>query len=186
MRQTNGADIIRTERLCLRPLQLEDTEALYRFASNREHTRYMIYYPHASIEETRTFVEHAAEQWSSPKPEGLEFAVLSEGELIGTVSLYFEGEPGEAELAWLLAPEACGKGYATEAAMALMKYAAEVWRADRIIACCDSRNLASARVMERIGLTLEDAARTREYPKTGEISGELLYAKGIDFLTLNC
>ena len=46
----------------------------------------------------------------------------------------------------------------------------------RLVAHCDARNRPSARLMERLGMTLEDAEGERTYPKTGETARELCYA----------
>ena len=58
----------------------------------------------------------------------------------------------------------------------LIAFAREELGLTRLVAHCDARNLASARVMEAIGLTLEDDAGHRLYPKTGEEARELTYS----------
>ena len=70
-----------------------------------------------------------------------------------------------------------GKGYATEAAKALMDHAFEVLNAERVQAHCDSRNRASEKIMIKLGMTMVDDTGTRYYPKTGVSSKEYLYAK---------
>jgi RimJ/RimL family protein N-acetyltransferase len=65
-----------------------------------------------------------------------------------------EGWPG-FELAWTLARRFWGNGYATEGARAALAHAFEVWRKDRVISLISPRNLASIRVAERIGETLQ-------------------------------
>lgn len=60
----------------------------------------------------------------------------------------------EVGLYWALAPEARGRGYATEAARALAGWALEHLGLARIVATTEHDNLASVRVMERLGMTL--------------------------------
>ena len=59
------------------------------------------------------------------------------------------------ELAWVFLPSLWGRGYATEAALAARDYGFRVVRFDRIVSVVDPDNLASRRVAEKVGLTLE-------------------------------
>ena len=54
---------LRTERLLLRPLNVLDLWTVYEYASDIENTKYMIYFPHKSIEETRHFLECISAEW---------------------------------------------------------------------------------------------------------------------------
>lgn len=60
----------------------------------------------------------------------------------------------EVGLYWMLAPSARGRGYATEAAAALIDWAFEHLVLERIVATTDHDNVASVRVMERLGMTI--------------------------------
>jgi len=75
------------------------------------------------------------------------------------------------ELAWKLLPRWWGNGYATEGAAAALAYAFTVWKKDRIISLIHPENLASIRVAERLGESLQ--GRT-------EIMGEERLVYGID------
>lgn len=73
------------------------------------------------------------------------------GAFLGRVgSLQPPGYPG-FEIAWALAPEARGRGYAEEAARAAIGWSFERFRLDRIISLIHPRNSASQRVARRIG-----------------------------------
>jgi RimJ/RimL family protein N-acetyltransferase len=61
-----------------------------------------------------------------------------------------KGWPG-LEIGWALAPAACGRGYATEAARAAARWAFDRFAPDRIVSIIDPRNIASQRVAERLG-----------------------------------
>ncbi|MBQ9767112.1 MAG: GNAT family N-acetyltransferase [Lachnospiraceae bacterium] len=151
-----------TERLVLRPLGREDMEAFYEYASDAEYTKYMVYYPHRSKERTKTFLEQVEAEWRKEVPQFYEFAVLLSGEHIGTATLYLEGE-GVGELAWMLHPKYLHRGFATEAAKAVKEFAESVLHLKLLTACCDSRNKASAAVMERLGMNFV-CERERVYP----------------------
>jgi len=85
----------------------------------------------------------------------------------GTVvgDLGFRGPPddgGTIELGYSVIPSRRGRGYATEAASALVRWAASQPRVDVIVAGCDPNNVPSVRTLERVG-----------FRRTGEANGEI-------------
>ncbi len=174
---TKRAVRIQTKRLLLRPLDIADLETAYPYSTDPEITRYMMFYPHGSMEETRKFLEGVTAEWKNDEPENYEFAVMLGETHIGSVSLYvLDEERKTGELAWMLVKKYQGQGYATEAARALLEYAAQKLGMTKIIAQCDARNTASRRVMEKLGMKLLDSDGIRVYPQTGEEAKELTYA----------
>ena len=75
----------------------------------------------------------------------------STGKLIGTVGLWNSTPWPELELGYWLFNEMQGKGYATEAGLAIKKYALEVLKRDSLVSYIDPKNEASARVAKKIG-----------------------------------
>ena len=65
------------------------------------------------------------------------------------------------DVGWFIDPNCQGKGYATEAALAIVQWVKEQLPYTELFACCDARNPASARVMERIGMHCIDANGSR-------------------------
>jgi len=143
---------IRTERLVLRPVTMEYLHSTHAYASDLENTRLMMFLPYASIEETRSAIRESMAQWRMEKPHHREFVILKDGEHIGSVTLYFLDDRSEGELGWILNRKFWGQGYVSEAAGAILKYAKEQCAVRRVIACCDSENLPSRRVMEKLGM----------------------------------
>ncbi len=166
--------LITTERLEIRPIEKDDCEAVHRYAGDPS-IDMMMFLPNETIEETEKFVEFAVSEWAKDEPEDMEFVVLLNGEIIGGVNLESVAA-GIYEIGWTIRQDRRGKGYATEAAKALVDYAFEELHAEKIQAHCDSRNQASEKVMRKIGMILVDDKGTRYYPKTGVSSGEYLYA----------
>ena len=68
------------------------------------------------------------------------------------------------------------KGFATEAANALVVYAFNTLKIEKITAHCDSKNVASENVMKKLHMKLASDNGTRYYPQTGVTSGEYLYS----------
>lgn len=71
------------------------------------------------------------------------------------------------EIAWRLAPEVWGKGYATEAARATLDYGFETLSMPEILAWTVPHNAASRRVMEKLGMT-HDPSEDFDHPRLPE------------------
>lgn len=77
------------------------------------------------------------------------------GRLVGRVGFHQpEGWP-DFELGWTMGRASWGKGYAPEAARACLDYAFDVMKRDHVISLIDPNNIASIRVAEKIGETVE-------------------------------
>lgn len=166
--------IIKTERLLLRPLELNDLETVHLYASNREITRYMMNLPNDTIDESKKFIEDAVTEWNKTSADFYEYAVILDDYQIGGVCLYLTEDRKQGELGWILNPDFHGNGYASEAAKAITELA-EHLGLEAVFARCDSRNKASEKVMQRLGMSLEYADGTRYYEKKNETAGELKY-----------
>lgn len=115
----------------------------------------MFYGPRTEAE-TRAYLERVlAAQKKTPRTLW-ELAIVREAgdQLIGACDLTFD-RPGDADLGFILARDAWGYGYATEAARTLVRTAFEQLGASRVFATCDVANHASARVLEKAGLHRE-------------------------------
>lgn len=168
---------LQTERLALRPLGPEYLESTHAYAADAENTKYMMFLPNESLDETRRFLADCARAWQEADPYALEFAILLDGAHIGGAGLYFDAGPGAAELGWVLRRDCHGRGYATEAARALMDFARERLGIRRFVAHCDAENLASQGVMRKLGMTLTDAAGTRRNRGSDELRREYAFER---------
>ena len=84
-------------------------------------------------------------------------------------------EDRQGELGYIFHPDVHGRGIASEASRALLKFGFETALLHRIYARCDARNVASSRVMERLGMRQE--AYFRQHAKVkGRWDEELIYA----------
>ena len=115
--QAPAARRIETARLILRPVTLDDAPAVFQWAGDPEVNRYMSYPLHKSVDETRAWI-------SSIAPDALEFGFYRKdnGQLIGTGGVG-KNTDGVHELGYNLRRDAWGKGYATEAAQAMLAWA---------------------------------------------------------------
>ena len=163
-----------TPRLTLEPLGMKHLYSTHRYAADPELTRYMVFLPVEDIAETERYLRRCEEEMAKPQPSFLELAVTLGEEHIGSVSVYSEENGAALELGWIIAREYHGMGYAAEAARGLMEYCRSRG-AVRFIAHCDSCNLASRRVMEKLGMSLRGITGGRKNRSSDEMREECLY-----------
>ena len=165
---------LKTARLTLKPITMEYLHSTHAYASDLENTRLMMFLPYASLRETESVVRESVRQWAMDKPHHREFAILKDGRHIGGITLYFLDEPGEGELGWILHKDHWGRGYVTEAARAMLAYA-KACGVHRMIACCDSENAPSRRVMEKLGMRHVITGKRKNRSMGEEERIELIY-----------
>lgn len=166
---------IKTDRLVLRPLCLSDLKTTHEYASDSENTTYMLFLPNEVEQETADFLCAAEREWQKARPSYYEFAIVLDGAHIGAVSLSLLETSSQGEIGWILNKKYWNRGYASEAAGAVLDFARTQLRLQSVIAQCDWRNVASARVMEKIGMGLVDGNGSRSYVKREETARELTY-----------
>lgn len=145
-----------TERLLLRPFTLADAPAVQRLAGAREIALNTLLIPYP-------YPEGAAEAWiSKPRdPHDINFAITlrESGELVGAIGLVVGREHDRAEIGYWIAVEHWNRGYATEAARAVIRYGFEELNLNRIFAVHFARNAGSGRVMQKLGMRHEGSLR---------------------------
>jgi len=157
---SNSLPYIHTERLHLRPFEPADAPSVQRLAGAREIADTTLNIPHP-------YREGMAEQWIAthrPLFEQREAAIVAivlamSAELVGAVGLTMHAEHDRAELGYWIGVPHWGRGYATEAARALVGWAFRTFDLNRIYATHLLRNPQSGRVMEKIGMATEGILR---------------------------
>lgn len=152
----NTLPTLTTSRLVLRPFTLADALDVQRLAGDREVASTTLRIPHP-------YQDGMAEEWIGThadkfaKDEGISLAVtlLDGGRLIGAVGLEICKAHARAELGYWIGKLYWGKGFASEAAKALVDYGFKMAGLNRIYAHHLVRNPASGRVMIRIGMRHE-------------------------------
>ena len=166
---------IKTDRLLLRPLCLSDLKTVHEYACDLENTKYMLFLPNVSVQETYNFLCSVEEEWQQEHPSAFEFAIVLDNVQIGAISISLGEISNQGEIGWILNKKYWNCGYVSEAATAILDFAENQLHLQRVIAQCDWRNIASARVMEKIGMQLIDEHGTRTYVKRAETARELTY-----------
>jgi RimJ/RimL family protein N-acetyltransferase len=169
---------VATGRLHLRPLDLADVDAVLDYRRRPEVVRYL-YHEAWGPDEARAWLEQRAGDTAIAREgDRLRLAVVlaASGELIGDVMLAWRSaEHAVGEVGYTLNPDFGGRGYATEAAAAMLPLGFDGLGLHRIEGRLDARNGPSARVLERLGLRREAHLRENEWVK-GEWTDELIYA----------
>lgn len=166
---------LNTERLILRPLNVLHLQPVHEYASDVETTKYMIHLPNKSLEETHSFLTRVSAEWQEEEPSYYEFAIFHDAINIGAVSVYLNEDKTEGELGWILNKKYWGKGFGTEAALAIKSFAVKQLKVKKLVAYCDCRNLNSAHIMEKIGLSFV-SKRERQYPDERGVASEFKYS----------
>src|SRR5512143_750062 len=146
-----------TERLLLRDFRRADTADIVRLAGAREVAATTLRIPHP-------YTEADAEQFLKMRQEsrfGHSFAITlrSTGELCGGVGLHADAVHPRAELGYWIGVPYWGRGYATEAARAVVDFGFRELKLSRIFAHHFAGNDASARVLQKIGMKHEGRSR---------------------------
>jgi ribosomal-protein-alanine N-acetyltransferase len=169
--------VIRTERLVLRDFEEADWKSVHDYASDLEVVRYVDWGPN-TIEETKSFIQRAiAHQHEQPRRNyDLAVALKSQKLIIGGCGIHVSNPDNrEGWIGYVLNRNFWGQGYATETAKALLKFGFEQLNLHRIFATCDPANIASARVLEKIGMKREGRLREHRWAKE-KWRDSLLYA----------
>lgn len=143
-----------TERLILRDYQVDDWEQIHIYAADADFSKYEIWGPN-TLEDTHKFIKEMIQQSGANPRYQFNFAVcLKENDLlIGGCGIRRETEQSHiANLGWAINPEFQNKGYATEAAQALIEFGFKKLNLSVIYATCDTRNTPSYKVMEKLSL----------------------------------
>jgi RimJ/RimL family protein N-acetyltransferase len=166
---------LETERLTLRPWTEGDFDAMFAMHSDPENARWLYNEPRDE-DDTRAHLARKAAAFAKPG-DWLSAAVVvrETGEVVGDVSMEWVSEADRtAEIGFIFRRSAQGKGYATEAARALLDWAFGAGF-HRVVGRLEARNTASARVLEKLGMRLEAHLVENEWVK-GEWQSELDYA----------
>jgi RimJ/RimL family protein N-acetyltransferase len=169
---------LRTERLLLRPVTEADFDDLFAFQSDPDVTRYVMY-DARDREGMRTALAakmRQTELFRDGDALSLAVTVPPDPTVIGELHFFLCSTAHRTgELGYVFHPAYQGRGYAREAAREILRVAFEEFRLRRVIARCDTRNTASWRLMEKLGMRREAHFVQNELFK-GEWSDEFVYA----------
>lgn len=146
---------LHTPRLTLRRPIAADAELVFRrYASDSRVTRYMAWPTHQSVAQTEAWLAYADAEWERWPANALLICHREDGRLLGASGLDFE-TPTRAETGYVLAHDAWGQGYATEALLAMVELAGSLGVLE-LVAGVHPEHRASIRVLEKGGFQLRE------------------------------
>jgi RimJ/RimL family protein N-acetyltransferase len=145
--------VLNSTRLRLEPFDERHLDGLYAMNSDPEVMRYISGRPE-TLEETRAMVARVQGRWAQRGYDWWSLIDTQTGELVGAAGLYHLGQdPANAhEIGWRLRREHWGHGLALEAARTILQHAFTTVGAPLVCAIRHPDNLASARVMDKLGM----------------------------------
>jgi ribosomal-protein-alanine N-acetyltransferase len=157
---------LETGRLLLRKVTLDDAADIFEYASDPEVPKYMPWEPHRSIEDTLDYLAHVMERYRQRQAGPWGIVHKGDAKLIGTCAYgSWHQEHNRAEIGYVLSRRYWGQGYTTEAVRAIVGFGFQVMGLNRIEARCEVPNIASARVMEKVGMQFEGVLRQHVFAK---------------------
>jgi RimJ/RimL family protein N-acetyltransferase len=165
-----------TPRLCLREFRGTDEADIHAYASDAEVVRYASWGPNTPAETRAVLDAWLVEQRRWPRSSvTLAIELSAERRLIGAIRLEERDVVHRAgDFGYTITRAYWNRGIATEASRAVVDTAFRVLGFHRVWATCDTRNVASARVLEKTGLRREGEMR-RDTIRGGEWSDTYLY-----------
>lgn len=158
--------VIDTGRLVLRRFALGDLDAFYQLGARPEIIRYAQAAPLASREAALEFMQAAPFRDYATYGYGRFACVWKQtGAVIGFSGIKYVPEIGENELGYRFLPEFWGLGLATEAGRASIEFARVDLGLKRLVAMVHPENVASARVLVKLGFSIERQLRYSGLPE---------------------
>ena len=167
---------LQTERLILRAFQMDDAAAVDKYVSGKAIAATTLNIPHP-------YTLEMAEEWIGTHKEAFEnghavrFAITlgDSGELLGAIGLEITAAHERAEIGYWIGKPHWGKGYCTEAAIAVLQHGFDSLGLERIFATHYRKNPASGRVMQKAGMKYEGRLR-HHIKKWGEFEDLEMYS----------
>lgn len=143
---------IETPRILLRPLAQNDLDDLAQIYSVPEVMKYRLFSQPASLKQTQEFLKSYLLHWEQHGFGRWAMIDKTLQQLIGHCGLEYTATLDEVEVNYLLSSRYWGHGLATESAIAIVSYGFKSLQLERLVALAKPENLASLRVMEKIGM----------------------------------
>jgi RimJ/RimL family protein N-acetyltransferase len=171
-----STEVVRTERLVLRPFREDDVEAVFAGCQDPDVQRWINIPVPYTRDDARAYVleDSPVERRAGT---GTNLAIEVDGRVVGSTGVHRIGQhPMGPEIGYWIAPEARGRGYAAETTHALAEWALGLG-AHRVYLVADVRNTGSQAVARRAGFGQEGVLRSYLAYRDGSRGDAALFAK---------
>ena len=156
-----GTQTIETERLILRKFEYSDCNAVFKNWASDEKVQKMYSEPtYSTLEETKGLLDKYIGNYT--REDYYRWAVIDKesGECIGQIAYFLVDSKNHfAEIEYCIGAQFQRKGYATEAAKAVIAFGFDKMNLHKVQICCKTINEPSRKVIEKCGLTFEGTLR---------------------------
>ncbi|MBR3836557.1 MAG: GNAT family N-acetyltransferase [Clostridia bacterium] len=167
---------LETPRLVLRKILPQDLEDMYDYSRDPETSKYLLWEPHTSREYTRTHIRYLQKEYQSASFFDWALIHKETGKMIGTCGFTEIYERKRcAEVGYVLSPRFHRMGLAPEALQRIMDYGFKVLGLKKLSGRFMEDNLASRKVLERLGYQ-EDTVKREYFYKRGKKQQILTYS----------
>ena len=157
---------IKTERLTLRKMHVEDCADMYEYSKRDDVTEYLLWSPHPNRIHTKKYLEYIMTRYDEGEFYDWAIELTAEKKMIGTCGFTtFDFANNSAEVGYVINPAYQKQGYAPEALLEVMMFGFLDLNLHRIEARYMDGNDASRRVMDKLGMKYEGCARSSMFVK---------------------
>ena len=157
---------VHTPRLILRKMRLSDADDMFAYARDPDLSRYLVWTPHASVDESRGFLAYVASRYAAGLMEDWGIEHRATQRFIGTAGYFFWDEPHRrAEMHYCLSKDFWGQGLMTETITAIITFGFERMGLHRVEAKCFPDNAGSEKVLRKVGMQYEGLMRDGLFAK---------------------
>ena len=143
-----------TQRLTLRPAARADAAVAFEsYTANPQTSRYVAWRPHRSVAETEQFLSRCEDVWEKRIAYPWALRLKSDGSFAGMLEARVNQH--SVDIGYVLSPHLWRRGLMSEAVSGLVTWAMNQPELYRVWAVCDWENVASARLLERVGMQFE-------------------------------
>lgn len=156
--------MLETPRLTLRPFREEDVDLVAELMANSDFMRFSLGV--FTREQTVSFLEKILAWQRNSLPSQFAVTMRSNGTLLGYCGFFHQqvDDVKEIEIGYRLHPDYWNQGIATEAAKAVRDHAFRNLKLPRVISLIHPENVASRRVAEKMGMTIEKETTFKGFP----------------------
>jgi ribosomal-protein-alanine N-acetyltransferase len=155
-----------SERLSLRRFRADDAADMFAYTSDDEVTKFLSWNSHKTVSDAARYIEQILTAYDSGDWPAWGIEVVSESKLVGAISLRnYSSVHKQAELSYVMNRAYGGRGIMTEAVARVIEYCFVDLKLERVEARCMADNIASERVMQKVGMTQEGTLRRHQFIK---------------------
>jgi len=146
--------------LTMRPPVTSDAERIFLlYAMDSDVTKYLAWKPHKNLSETSQFVQSRIQEWK--EESRFTWCIESDSsQLLGLISCKPQSESSYS-ISYVIGRQFWGRGFGTKVANELVKYLISQPNIFRVEAYCDTDNVGSSKVLEKLGMQFECVAKRK-------------------------